>query len=187
VGSQTKDVPIPEVLSVADAVDDMCPITLLFSPRQGEGLAGEELGALRDWLLHRLARTRTADVHLCVNDVGTLAALSGLVDPGRGVTLSAGSLLVGGGVPVELEGFLSREANPPRAVWDADGNPRTLTYREPPHELRDHWLRGLRLDARPSLQAALAFIAGGHTVVAEPGTLRGYPLLSQEGRWDIRG
>ena len=187
LGSQTKHAPLPEVLSVADAADVTRPITLLFSPQQGEGLAGEELEALRDWLQHRLTRAETADVHLCVNDVGTLAALSGLVDSGRGVTLSAGGLLVGGGVPVELERFLSREANPPRAVWDADGNPRTLTYREPPRELRDHWLRGLRLEARPSLQAALAFIAGGHAVVAEPGTLRGYPLLSQEGRWDIRG
>ena len=167
VGSQTKVVPLPEVLSAADDADDTRPITLLFSPQRGEGLAGEELGALRDWLRRRLGRTGAADVRLCANDVGTLAALSGLVDPGRGVTLSAGSLLVGGGVPVELGQFLSREANPPRAVWDADGNPRTLTYREPPHELRGHWLRGLRLDARPSLQAALAFIAGGHAVVAE--------------------
>ena len=167
VGSQTKVAPLSEILLAADVADVTRPITLLFSPQKEEGLAAEELGALRDWLRRRLARAGAGDVRLCANDVGTLAALSGLADPGRGVNLSAGSLLVGGGVPVELGRFLSREDNPPRAVWDADGNPRMLTYREPPRELRDHWLRGLRLNARPSLQSALALIAGGCAVVEE--------------------
>jgi hypothetical protein len=70
-------------------------------------------------------------------------------------------------VPVELEQFLSPEANPPRTVWDADGKPRVLTYREPPHKLQDHWMHGLKLDARPSLQAALAYVTGGCSVTAE--------------------
>ena len=166
-GSQIKDSLLSDVLAAAGAEDATRPVTLLFCPQQGEGLASEELEELHVWLQRRQANMGAAGVRLCANDVGTLAALSDLADPKQGVALTAGSLLVGGGVPVELEQFLSPEANPPRTVWDADGKPRVLTYREPPRKLQDHWMHGLKLDARPSLQAALAYVTGGCSVIAE--------------------
>lgn len=166
-GSQTQNDRLPQVLAALNAENRTRPLTLLFSPQQGKGLTGEELETLREWLQRRQAHAEAGDVHLCVNDVGTLTTLSDLADPQHRVALTAGSLLVGGGVPVELERFLSPADNPPRAVWDADDNPRVLTYHKPPRELRDHWMQGLRLDARPSLQAALSFVAGGRSVAAE--------------------
>ena len=167
VGSQVGNSSLFEDLAAVEAIDVARPVTLLFGPQQGEGLVEEDLVTLRNCLQRRQAHAGAGAVRLCVNDIGTLAALSGFADSVRGVSLAAGSLLVGGGVPVELERFFSRESNPSRLVWDADGNPRVLTYREPPRKLQDHWLRGLRLEARPSLQAALAFVAGGCSVAAE--------------------
>lgn len=152
VGSQTNADVFAHALESFDGT--VKSTTLLVPPLCGEELTQE----LVEEVCQRMVGAR-----VCVNDVGTLAAFSMHGE----VELTAGSLLVGGGVPVELESFLSPETNPPRAIWDADGNPRVLTYRRPSPELLDHWMHGLSLEARPSLRAALAFIAGGRQVAQE--------------------
>lgn len=144
------------------------PLTLLVPPLTESWLRSDvgrrAMGDLECWL-----DVGATDVRVCANDVGTLVLLSSMArtSKARGVCVTAGSLLAGGGVPVELDKFLSAEKNPDRLVWDADGNSRILTYQKPPEELLAHWTQGLRLSERPSVRAALSYLTGGMSVGAE--------------------
>jgi hypothetical protein len=92
-----------------------------------------------------------------VNDLGTLISLARLAnDTHIPLSVGAGTLLLRQDDPVEVARALDPAANPPRAVWGPDGEPRVLTYRRPPHALVDHWKRPSLLE--PSTQEALRFL-----------------------------
>lgn len=166
VGGQTSPKELAEVLERTPPID--AAITLLLPPSSHDWLRDGGVDKVLSWAGRCRELGAGRDVHICANDMGTLAAFSVRSAVARGsLKLTAGSLLVGGGVPVEAGQFVDKSQNPPRAVWDADGNPRVLTYRKPSTELLDHWTRGLRLENRPSLREALSFVAGGLSIEAE--------------------
>lgn len=172
VGSQTS----PKVLT--EALEGTPPSvsarTLMVPPASQEWLSGGGVEKVLRWARRcqesdaKRGVDARRDVHICVNDLGTLADLLGSAEAAGGkLKVTVGSLLVGGGVPTELGQFVDESLNPPRAVWDADGKPRVLTYRKPTDELLDHWTQGLRLENRPSLRKALSFVADGQPIEAE--------------------
>ena len=160
-------------------------LTVLIGPMPQEELERGRWESTVRMLCDALRASGATDVHLCANDVGTLASLIEVRDQiaaslagGRSLRLSitAGPLLVQRDRPQEWARFLDPEQNPPRAVYDLEGRPRMLVYRSPcdslvstpegyanvtpPTLLWDHWSRRMRYDARTSYREALAAITG---------------------------
>lgn len=161
-GSQT------DFASYSRALEDLCcgglspdvrHVTLLVPPLPDEGLA-----TLRS-LLPALCGHCPEGTHLCVNDLGTLISVSKDVDE-RALCLEItfGTLLARLDDPAEIAHFLSADENPSRPIWDTEGNPRLLTYREPPEALVEHWRRPSLCE--PSSREALRALVG-HDVAYE--------------------
>ena len=123
--------------------------------------------------LRRLERELiAAGPHSCeslrfaVNDLGTLVVLARVRrEQDLGFDLTVGTLLARSDDPDEIARFLDPSLNPPQAVWDLDGNPRTLRYAPPPSPLVEHWSHPSTCE--PSAQAALAHLTGVGAFVDE--------------------
>ena len=138
---------------------DVQRITLLVPPLSDEGLA-----TLRSSLSVFYERCPEGS-HLCVNDLGTLIALSKDADEqGLNLEITFGTLLARLDDPDEVAHFLSADENPSRAIWDTEGNPRMLTYRDPPDALVEHWRRPSLCE--PSSREALRALVG-HDIAFE--------------------
>ncbi len=99
------------------------------------------------------------NIRLCANDLGTLVILAQEKRANLWkCELSVGHLLARVDDPVEVERAMDPRANPPRNVWDSDGTPRVLTYRQPPESLVRHWKTPSTTE--PSAQAALDCLCG---------------------------
>ena len=154
--------------SYSHALEDLCRgmlpsdvqrITLLVPPLSDEGLA-----TLRSSLSVFYERCPEG-MHLCVNDLGTLITLSKDVNErGLNLDITFGTLLARLDDPDEVAHFLSADENPSRAIWDTEGNPRMLTYREPPDALVEHWRRPSLCE--PSSREALRALVG-HDIAFE--------------------
>ena len=137
-------------------------LTMLVPPLSESGLR---------WLLDRLPELSAScpfGTHLAVNDLGTLVeATHAARDRSLGLRVTMGTLLARLDDPAEVAHFLSADENPSRAVWGPAGEPRVLTYREPPEALRRHWATPSLVE--PSAQEALRELTGKPSIPYEFG------------------
>jgi len=150
LGSQTDYVEYARALHrlAQDGAGESFGVTLLIPP-----LDDEELGQLVE-ALPMLAAHNAGDLWLCANDLGTYVTLARERRARQlAFDLLAGTLLLRVDDPREVAHFLSASQNPPRPVWGPQGEPRILTYHEPPADLVRHWQSPSLLE--PSAQAAL--------------------------------
>ena len=137
-------------------------LTMLVPPLSESGLR---------WLLDRLPELSAScpfGTHLAVNDLGTLVeATYAARDRSLGLRVTMGTLLARLDDPAEVAHFLSADENPSRAVWGPAGEPRVLTYREPPEALRRHWATPSLVE--PSAQEALRELTGKPSIPYEFG------------------
>lgn len=150
LGSQTDYEEYARALDrlVRGDVRDSPGVTLLIPP-----LDDEELEQLVE-ALPKLAAHDAGTLRLCANDLGTYVTLAREQRAGQfAFELVAGTLLLRVDNPHEVAHFLSASENPPRPVWGPEGEPRILTYHEPPATLVRHWQSPSLLE--PSAQAAL--------------------------------
>ena len=140
--------------------DDGAALTVLVPP-----LSESMLDALLS-ILDSLDDVCAPGTHMCVNDLGTLIALSQARRAcGYQFELTMGTLLARLDDPNEVAHFLAPDENPPRGVWGPDAQPRMLTYAPPPAPLQQHWRTPSATE--PSTQAALRELTGGIDVPFE--------------------
>ncbi len=156
VGSQTSVASFEKSLDeLRNHGSDSCfePVTLMVPP-----LSDAHLETLAS-SLPELAANHPSDVHLCVNDLGTLITATRVASENNlNMRVTMGTLLARIDDEREVAHFLSENENPPRAVWGPRGEPRMLAYRRPPATLVEHWSRPSATE--PSAQAALAMLTG---------------------------
>ena len=100
-------------------------------------------------------------LRLCVNDLGTYVTLARERQTCQlSFELTAGTLLARVDNPREVAHFLAADENPSRNVWGPNGEPRVLTYHEPPAALVRHWQTPSITE--PSAQEALRALVCGH-------------------------